>query len=62
MLLNLYIHLSLSNYLPSWFNRLSKVRKVVLDPHIDLFQCHPPVLSAVNGKLDHGHVGVRWPL
>lgn len=49
-------------YLPSRFGHLSEVREVVLDPCVNLFQRHPPVLPAVDGKLDHGHVGVRWPL
>ena len=54
--------LCILQYLPSWFCHLSKVREVVLDPRVNLFQRHPPVLPAVDGKLDHGHVGVRWPL
>ena len=53
---------SVFKYLPSWFGHLSEVREVVLDPHVDLLQGHPPALAAVDGKLDHGHVGVRRPL
>ena len=53
---------SVKNHLPSWFGHLSEVREVVFDPHVNLFQCHSPALPTVNGKLDHGHVGVRWAL
>lgn len=58
----LSVYFSVLKYLPSWFGHLSEVREVVLDPHVNLFQCHPPVLVAVDGKLDHRHVGVWWPL
>lgn len=47
-------------HLPSRFGHLSEVREVFLDPRVDLLQCHLPVLVAVDGKLNQGHVGVRW--
>lgn len=53
---------SVTKYLPSWFGHLSEVREVILNPRVNLFQCHPSVFAAVDGKLDHCHVGVWWPL
>lgn len=58
----LYIYFSVVKYLPSWFSHFFEVREVVLDPHVNLFQRHPPALPTVDSKLDHGHVGVWWPL
>lgn len=49
-------------YLPSWLGHLSEVREVILNPSVNLFQCHPSVFAAIDGKLDHRHVGVWWPL
>lgn len=49
-------------HLPSWLGHLSEVREVFLDPRVDVLQSHLPVRPAVDGKLDHGHVGVRRPL
>lgn len=39
-----------------------KVWEMVLNPSIDVFQCHALLLSAIDGKLDHGHVGIGWTL
>lgn len=30
---------------------------MLLEPSVDLLQGHEAVLTAVDGKLDHGHVG-----
>lgn len=35
-----------------------KIWEMILNPGIDVFQSHTLPLSAVDGKLDHGHVGV----
>lgn len=51
-----------SKHLPSRLGHLSEVREVVLEPGVNLFQRHAPVFPAVDGKLDHGHVGERRPL
>lgn len=46
-------------YLPTWLSYMFKIREMILNPGIDVLQGHALLLSAVDGKLDHGHVGVR---
>lgn len=46
-------------YLPAGFGDVFEIREMIFNPRVDVFQCHAPFLSAVDGKLDHGHVGVR---
>ena len=45
-------------YLPAWLGHKSKEGEVVFNPCVDLFQGHPSIPFTVDGKLDHGHVGV----
>lgn len=51
-----------TRYLPAWLGHVLKIREVVLDPRVDVFQGHALPLGAVDGELDHGHVRVRGPL
>lgn len=46
-------------YLPTWLSYMFKIREMILNPRIDVLQGHALLLRAVDGKLDHGHVGVR---
>ena len=46
------------HHLPAGLGLLLEEGEVVLDPGVDVFQGHPAVRTAVDGKLDHGHVGV----
>lgn len=57
-----FAELSVLKYLPSWLGHLSEIWEVILNPRVNLFQCHPSVFAAIDGKLDHCHVGVWWPL
>lgn len=45
-------------YLPSFFAMLI-IGKVILNPFVDILQCHPFLFSAINSKKDKGGIG-KW--
>lgn len=47
-------------YLPTRFSYVPKEGEMVLYPVIDFLQSHLLIFLAVDRKLDHGHVGIRW--
>lgn len=48
------------HYLPTRFSYISEVGEMVLYPVIDILQGHFLIRLAVDRKLDHGRVGIRW--
>lgn len=48
-------------YLPAWLGHMLEVGEVILNPSVNVLQGHTFLLSAVDGKLDHGHVGIGGP-